>query len=115
MQTVNCPGCGAEVRFRSSAAVMAVCEYCHSTLLREADQVRDIGKMSAVLEDYSPLQIGTSGIWPNDGKGRASRWLAVSSCGTTPVSGANGMCCSTTARTAGWRCVGPVHVHAQGA
>ncbi|HBD38181.1 MAG TPA: DUF4178 domain-containing protein [Cupriavidus sp.] len=70
MQTVNCPGCGAEVRFRSSAAVMAVCEYCHSTLLREADQVRDIGKMSAVLEDYSPLQIGTSGIWPNDGKGQ---------------------------------------------
>lgn len=67
MQTVNCPGCGAEVSFRSSAAVMAVCEYCHSTLLREADQVRDIGKMSAVLEDYTPLQINTSGVWQGQG------------------------------------------------
>lgn len=67
MQTVNCPGCGAEVSFRSSAAVMAVCEYCHSTLLREADQVRDIGKMSAVLEDYTSLQIHTSGRWQGQG------------------------------------------------
>ena len=67
MQTVNCPGCGAEVCFRSSAAVMAVCEYCHSTLLREADQVRDIGKMSAVLEDYTPLQVSTSGTWQGQG------------------------------------------------
>ena len=67
MQTVNCPGCGAEVSFRSSAAVMAVCEYCKSTLLREADQVRDIGKMSAVLEDYTPLQIHTSGTWQGQG------------------------------------------------
>ncbi|PLQ01785.1 DUF4178 domain-containing protein [Cupriavidus pauculus] len=67
MQTVNCPGCGAEVSFRSSAAVMAVCEYCHSTLLREADQVRDIGKMSAVLEDYTPLQMNTSGVWQGQG------------------------------------------------
>ena len=67
MQTVNCPGCGAEVSFRSSAAVMAVCEYCHTTLLREADQVRDIGKMSAVLEDYTPLQLNTSGVWQGQG------------------------------------------------
>ncbi|QET03316.1 DUF4178 domain-containing protein [Cupriavidus pauculus] len=67
MQTVNCPGCGAEVSFRSSAAVMAVCEYCQSTLLRDADSVRDIGKMSAVLEDYTPLQIHTSGRWEGQG------------------------------------------------
>jgi len=61
MQKVSCPSCGAEVSFRSAASVMAVCEYCHSTLLKDAESVKDIGKMSDVLEDYSPLQINTSG------------------------------------------------------
>lgn len=61
MQQVACPGCGAPVVFKSAASVMAVCEYCQTTLLKDAGAVRDLGKMSAVLEDYSPLQIGTSG------------------------------------------------------
>jgi hypothetical protein len=114
MQTVNCPGCGAEVRFRSSAAVMAVCEYCHSTLLREADQVRDIGKMSAV-EDYSPLQIGTSGIWPNDGKGQG--FTLVGRLQLRYDAGLERMVCAVRRRHGrlARRCVGPVHVHAQGA
>ena len=62
MQTVSCPSCGAEVHFRSHASVLAVCEYCHSTILKDADAVRDVGKMSAVLEDYTPIQIGTAGV-----------------------------------------------------
>jgi uncharacterized Zn finger protein (UPF0148 family) len=61
MQKVSCPSCGAEVTFRSTASVMAVCEYCHSTLLKDAESVKDIGKMSQVLEDYSPIQINSSG------------------------------------------------------
>lgn len=61
MQTVSCPSCGAPVEFKSHASVMAVCEYCHATVLKDADAVRDIGKMSSVLEDYSPIQIGSSG------------------------------------------------------
>ena len=61
MQQVACPGCGAPVQFKSAASVMAVCEYCKTTLLKDAGSVRDLGKMSDVLEDYSPLQIGTSG------------------------------------------------------
>jgi len=63
MQKVSCPSCGGEVSFRSSASVMAVCEYCQSTLLKDADSVRNIGKMSDVLEDFSPLQITTSGVY----------------------------------------------------
>src|ERR1043165_6717676 len=63
MQKVSCPSCGAEVSFRSSASVMAVCEYCRSTLLKDAESVKDIGKMSEVLEDYSPIQINTSGVF----------------------------------------------------
>lgn len=63
MQTVSCPSCGAQVTFRSSASVMAVCEYCKTTVLKDADSVKDIGKMSDVLEDYSPIQVGTSGVY----------------------------------------------------
>jgi uncharacterized Zn finger protein (UPF0148 family) len=63
MQQVTCPGCGAPVQFKSTASVMAVCEFCKTTLLKDADSVRDLGKMSEVLEDYSPLQIGTSGSY----------------------------------------------------
>jgi hypothetical protein len=58
-----CPSCGAPVPFRSSASVMAVCEYCQTTVLREDQTLTDHGKMSALLEDYSPLQIGSSGIY----------------------------------------------------
>jgi hypothetical protein len=40
---------------------MAACEFCKTTLLKDAESVRNLGTMSDVLEDYSPLQIGTSG------------------------------------------------------
>ena len=61
MQQVACPGCGAPVQFKSTASVMAVCEFCKTTLLKDATSVSNLGKMSEVLEDYSPVQIGTSG------------------------------------------------------
>jgi predicted RNA-binding Zn-ribbon protein involved in translation (DUF1610 family) len=63
MYRVACPACGAEVRFHATTSVLAVCPYCQSTLLRDADSVRDIGKMAALLDDYSPLQIASCGIW----------------------------------------------------
>lgn len=62
MQIVSCPSCGAEVTFRSHASVMAVCEYCSTRVLKDADSVKDLGKMSSVLEDYSPIKIGTAGV-----------------------------------------------------
>jgi hypothetical protein len=49
------------VEFKSTASVLAVCGYCKTTLLKDADSVKNLGKMSEVLEDYSPLQIGSSG------------------------------------------------------
>jgi Domain of unknown function (DUF4178) len=61
MQQVACPGCGAPVQLKSAASIMAVCEFCKTTLLKDAESVVNLGKMSEVLEDYSPLQIGTSG------------------------------------------------------
>jgi hypothetical protein len=61
MYKIACPACGAEVQFQSAASVMAVCQYCHSTLLRDADSVRNIGRMSDVIEDHSRIQITTEG------------------------------------------------------
>jgi predicted RNA-binding Zn-ribbon protein involved in translation (DUF1610 family) len=61
MQTVSCPSCGAQIQFRSHASVLAVCEYCKTTVLKDADSVKNLGKMSDVLEDYSPIQLGTTG------------------------------------------------------
>jgi len=63
MFKLACPSCGAEVSFRSATSALAVCAYCHSTLLREADAVRDVGKMAVALEDYSPIRITTSGVF----------------------------------------------------
>lgn len=61
MYKTACPACGAQVEFRSAGSVMAVCSYCRSTLLREADVVRNIGRMSEVIEDHTRIQITTSG------------------------------------------------------
>ena len=67
MNTISCPNCGAPVTFRSTASVMAVCGFCNSTLIKDADSVRNIGRMADVLEDFSPIQINTSGMI--DGRG----------------------------------------------
>lgn len=61
MQIVSCPSCGAELTFRSHAAVCAVCEFCRATVLKDAGAVKDLGKMSSVLEDFTRIQIGTAG------------------------------------------------------
>lgn len=60
---LTCPSCGARVPVLSSTSVLVVCEYCHSALLREGDSCSDSGRKSDVLEDYSPIQIHTSGVY----------------------------------------------------
>lgn len=58
-----CPSCGAPVVFKSAASVFAVCEYCQSTLVRHDQALEDIGKMAALVEDRSPLQLGAEGSY----------------------------------------------------
>jgi len=59
--TASCPSCGAPVVFKSASSVFAVCEYCQSTLVRHDQALEDIGKMAALVEDRSPLQLGSEG------------------------------------------------------
>lgn len=60
-RTAQCPSCGAPVTFRSSASILAVCEYCQTTLLNLQGNIEDLGKMAALVEDRSPLQLGAEG------------------------------------------------------
>ena len=59
--TFNCPSCGAEVVFKSNLSVYAVCKYCSSMIVRHDVDVESIGKMAALPDDMSPIQIGTEG------------------------------------------------------
>ena len=61
--TASCPSCGAPVVFKSASSVFAVCDYCQSTLVRHDQALEDIGKMAALVEDRSPLQLGAEGSY----------------------------------------------------
>ena len=57
----NCPACGAPVAFRSSASFHAVCEFCRSTLVRQDGKLENLGRMADLVEDASPLRLGSEG------------------------------------------------------
>ncbi|MEI7431917.1 MAG: DUF4178 domain-containing protein, partial [Betaproteobacteria bacterium] len=61
MKTANCPSCGAPVNFRSTASLYAVCEFCRSTLLRDGDDLKNLGRMADLMDDPSLIQIGSEG------------------------------------------------------
>ena len=63
MKTANCPSCGAVITFQSAASILAVCDYCKSTLVRHDLKLETIGKMAELLPDSSPIQLGTEGVY----------------------------------------------------
>ncbi|MDR0564863.1 MAG: DUF4178 domain-containing protein [Azoarcus sp.] len=62
-RVAQCPSCGAEVTFRSAVSVLAVCEYCQTTLLNRNGEIENLGKMAALVDDSSPLRLGSEGRW----------------------------------------------------
>ena len=92
MRTANCPSCGAPLRFRGATSIVAVCQFCKATLVREGVNLQDIGKQAELLEDQSPLRIGADGKH----KGKASLSSGASSTGTARASGTSGTCSSPT-------------------
>lgn len=62
-----CPNCGAPVDFRSAASAFAVCSFCRSTLVREGEALRQIGKSAELFDDHSPLQLGVTGVAQGEG------------------------------------------------
>ena len=63
MAQYTCPSCGAELPFRSSVSVYAVCASCGSTVVRSDRAVEAIGTMAMLPDEISPLQIGTGLQW----------------------------------------------------
>src|SRR5579883_1893420 len=59
----TCPGCGAEITFRFDRAVVNVCRYCRTVVLRTDRGFEDLGKVSDLIESESPLDVGLSGQW----------------------------------------------------
>lgn len=62
-KVARCPSCGATVEFKSAVSVLAVCDYCQSTLVRRGEELENLGKMADLIEDRSPLQRGAEGRW----------------------------------------------------
>ncbi|MDK9704235.1 MAG: DUF4178 domain-containing protein [Sulfuritalea sp.] len=59
--SANCPACGAAVVFKSSASFHGVCEFCRSTLVRHGGDLENLGRMADLIEDASPIRLGTEG------------------------------------------------------
>lgn len=60
-RTASCPSCGAPLRFRGATSIVAVCQFCKATLVREGAKLENIGKQAELLEDQSPIRIGADG------------------------------------------------------
>jgi uncharacterized Zn finger protein (UPF0148 family) len=61
MFTGTCPSCGAPLSFKAASSTTAVCAFCKSTIARDSDSLKLIGKQAELLEDFSRLQITTEG------------------------------------------------------
>lgn len=59
--SLQCPQCGAPLTVETAAAVMIVCASCRSTITRDADGARRVGRMAELVEDGSPVRLGTHG------------------------------------------------------
>lgn len=55
-----CPECGAPAPFRGTAVTL-VCEYCSSTIVRTGVDLRLVGRVSAILDNGSPVLLGARG------------------------------------------------------
>ena len=62
----TCPSCGAPGHAYSATSVLLVCEYCHSMLERFGGGLEGTGKKSVLLEDFSPVQLYTTGVFQGD-------------------------------------------------
>ncbi|MCX4243577.1 DUF4178 domain-containing protein [Paraliomyxa miuraensis] len=90
----SCPQCGAPAPFRGTA-VSLVCEFCDSTIVRTGIDVRLIGKVSALIDNGSPIILGSRGrhrgtpfevagrLQVSYGRGTWNEWFVDFADGTT--------------------------------
>ncbi|RYZ72532.1 MAG: DUF4178 domain-containing protein [Proteobacteria bacterium] len=61
----SCPACGGELQFKSRSSVLTICSFCNSMVVRHDLKLEDLGKVTEMPEDLSPIRIGTKGIYNN--------------------------------------------------
>lgn len=59
-QPIQCPQCGAPAPFRGHA-VSLVCEFCDSTIVRTGVDIQLVGKVSAIIDNGSPIILASRG------------------------------------------------------
>jgi Domain of unknown function (DUF4178) len=61
VSVANCPSCGAPIEFAIGSSAVVVCAYCRSVVARTDRGIEAHGKVAALIDTGSPLQIGTTG------------------------------------------------------
>src|SRR5205807_9909826 len=61
----SCPACGAPIAFKMGSSIVVVCEFCHSVVARGDRKLEDLGKVAALVETNSPLEVGLRGAYQN--------------------------------------------------
>lgn len=56
-----CPNCAAPVEFRFGGTLVTICEFCHSAIARDDQDLRLIGKVAQLVQTESIVQIGSTG------------------------------------------------------
>jgi hypothetical protein len=62
-----CPGCGADIVFRVTTSVVAVCSYCQQVVARGDVALEDLGKSNPILQVPSAFSLGTTGRFRGQG------------------------------------------------
>ena len=60
---VSCPACGAPISFKTGSSIVVVCEFCNSVVARGDRKLEDLGKVAALVETGSPLDVGLRGVY----------------------------------------------------
>src|SRR5215469_199670 len=60
---VSCPGCGAQISFKTGSSIVTVCEYCKSVVARGDRNIEDLGKVADLVDTGSPLDVGLKGVY----------------------------------------------------
>jgi len=61
MTSVECPSCGAPMKFRFQSTLFQVCAFCKKSAVRSGADIRLFGEIAEVPQDMSVIQLGTNG------------------------------------------------------
>lgn len=63
----QCPSCGAPVEFTAGSAQVVVCGYCQTVVAKKGANLEAHGKIGAIVDTDSPLQLGLEGRYGKTG------------------------------------------------